>query len=389
MNPAHEQAQDRPALVAHILYRFAVGGLENGVVNLINRLPAGNYRHAVICVTDHDPSFARRIQRADVAIHELHKKPGQDPAVWWRLFKLLRRLKPDLVHTRNLSAMEALLPAFLAGVPARVHSEHGYDLSDPDGSNKTYRRLRRLLSLLAQRIIPLSQDLERYLAERVGVPRRKLVQLYNGVDATRFHPEGERLPRAGLLPALPENAFLMGTVGRMQAIKDTGLLVEAFIRLHALRPDWRGRLGLVLAGDGPLRAGCEARIAEAGLADAACFAGERGDVPELMRSLDLFVLPSRAEGISNTILEAMACGLPVLATAVGGNAELVQDGVSGSLVPARDADALARAMAVYLDDTALAKRQGLRGRERIEERFSLDSMLNAYDRVYQALLRKD
>lgn len=377
-----------PPLLVHVLYRFAVGGLENGVVNLINRLPAERYRHAIVCVTEHDPAFAQRLQRPDVAIYELRKRPGQDPAVWWRLFKLLRRLKPALVHTRNLSALEGQVAAFCAGVPARVHSEHGYDVSDPDGSRRGYQRLRRGLSLFAQRIIPLSRDLERYLAERVGIPARKLTQLYNGVDDQRFRPGGPRADRAALLPALAPDAFVLGTVGRMQAIKDPANLVRAFAALHGLRPGFRGRLGLVLVGEGPERGECERLVTEAGLADAVCFAGERRDIPELMAALDLFVLPSRAEGISNTILEAMAAGRPVVATAVGGNGELVAEGRTGALVPPQDPEALALALARYLDEPELAERQGRAGRARIEECFSLSAMVRGYDDVYQALLEK-
>lgn len=378
---------DTPApLLAHVLYRFAVGGLENGVVNLINRLPAERYRHVVICISDQDPDFARRLTRPDVAIHVLNKKPGQDPAVWWRLFKLLRRLKPELVHTRNLSALEGQLPAFLAGVPARVHSEHGYDVNDPDGTNKHYQLLRRALGLLVQRFIPLSRDLENYLSERVGIPRRKLSQLYNGVDCERYAPTAVPVPRAELLPALLPEARIFGSVGRLQAIKDPANLVRAFIRLHALRPDWRGRLGLVLVGEGPLRAECELLVKQAGLGAAVCFTGERRDIPALLRALDVFVLPSRAEGISNTILEAMACGLPVIATDVGGNAELLVEPDTGFLVPPGEPEALAAAMARHLDAPELGARQGAAGRARVLEKFSLPAMLAGYDRVYQALL---
>lgn len=371
----------RPLLV-HVLYRFAVGGLENGVVNLINHLP--DFRHAIVCVSDHDPSFAERLRRDDVTIHELHKKPGQDPAVWWRLFRLLRQLKPALVHTRNLSALEAQLPAWLAGVPARVHSEHGFDAADPDGTNKTYQRLRFWLTKLAQRIIPLSQALQRYLCERVGVAPEKITQIYNGVDCSRF--DGEVAPAT--LPALLTGKRLFGTVGRLQLVKDQLTLIEAFIVLRARAPEWAARIALVLVGDGPLREQCETRVHAAGLQDSVWFCGERSDIPALMRVLEVFVLPSRAEGISNTILEAMASGLPVIATDVGGNAELVVAGETGFIVPRQQPEALAEAMARYLNDTELAKRHGAAGRARVLQTFSLPAMVKRYEAVYRELLEK-
>lgn len=376
-------APRRPLVIAHVLYRFAVGGLENGVVNLINRLPAGHYRHIIICVSDHDPEFARRLQRQDVEIHDLHKPPGRGLSVWWRCYWLLRRLRPDLVHTRNLSALEAQLPAFLAGVPRRVHSEHGYDSFDPDGSNKTYQRLRRWLGKLVHRFIPLSRDLERYLRDRVGIPAHKLIQLYNGVDLARFDTALPAADRSSLKPGWDRETILFGTVGRLQAIKDQPTLIRAFARLREQRPIAAARLGLVLVGDGPLRGDCERLVQDLGIGDAVAFAGERGDVPTVMRTLNVFVLPSRAEGISNTILEAMACGLPVVATDVGGNGELVAAGETGLLVPPENPEALATAMARYLDDPLLSRRQGRAGRARVESRFSLETMLQAYDRVYQ------
>jgi glycosyltransferase involved in cell wall biosynthesis len=151
-------------------------------------------------------------------------------------------------------------------------------------------------------------------------------------------------------------------------------------------PAARRRLRLVIVGDGALRAEIESLLAGAGIRDLAWLAGARDDVPELLRSLDLFVLPSRAEGISNTILEAMACGLPVVATAVGGNAELVVDGETGRLVPAGDPAALAAAIRAYLDDPGLLDAHGAAGRRRVEERFDLDAMVAAYLAVYDAVL---
>ena len=118
-------ADHTPPLVAHILYRFAVGGLENGVVNLVNRIPEHRYRHVIISLTD-STDFKQRINRDDVEIYCLHKQPGHDIGLYWRLWKLLRRIKPDITHTRNLAALEMVVITLLAGVKRRVHSEHGW-----------------------------------------------------------------------------------------------------------------------------------------------------------------------------------------------------------------------------------------------------------------------
>ena len=114
-------------LVAHAIYRLDVGGLENGLVNLINRIPAQRFRHAIICLTEYS-EFRQRLTRDDVAVYALHKPPGNSPMTQFRLWRLLNQLRPDIVHTRNMGALEATLPAALAGVPVRIHGEHGRDV---------------------------------------------------------------------------------------------------------------------------------------------------------------------------------------------------------------------------------------------------------------------
>jgi glycosyltransferase involved in cell wall biosynthesis len=146
-------------------------------------------------------------------------------------------------------------------------------------------------------------------------------------------------------------------------------------------------LRLLIAGDGPQRAEVESEIRATGIADITWLAGERSDVPEVMRAIDVFALPSRAEGISNTILEAMASGLPVVATDVGGNAELVVAGQTGALVPAENPDAMAQALLRYTSDAALRQKHGASGRQRVEQNFSIDNMVTRYTQLYESLLR--
>jgi sugar transferase (PEP-CTERM/EpsH1 system associated) len=284
------------------------------------------------------------------------------------------------VHTRNLAALEASLPAALARVPVRIHGEHGRDVGDLDGSSVRHRRLRRLYRPFVQHYVALSRDLERYLVDAVGVAPARVSQIYNGVDVQRFAPAASRVRDC---PFQSADEWLVGTVGRLQAVKDQVSLAHAFVR--AARMQGGERLRLVVAGDGPLRAPVEAVLRDAGLSARAWLCGERADVPDILRSLDLFVLPSLAEGISNTILEAMATALPVVATAVGGNPELVLVDRTGTLVPAADPDALARAIAAYAADPARARAHGAAGRERALARFSLERMVQDYQALYERL----
>lgn len=377
-------AHDTRPLVAHVMYRFDVGGLENGVVNLINRMPPEAYRHVIISLTE-VTDFRKRIVRGDVEFIALKKSPGHVLWIYPQLYRLFRRLKPAIIHSRNLGALEVVVPAWAAGVRVRIHGEHGRDVGDLDGSSKKYQWVRRIYQPFVTHFIALSRDLEHYLTDKVGIRQTKVSQIYNGVDAVRFHPARGREAIAAC-PFNDSSHCLVGTVGRMQTVKDQTTLVRAFIRAMETSPTLKGRLRLVLIGDGPLKEQAEKLLEAAGLRELAWLPGERNDVPEILRGLDCFVLPSLAEGISNTILEAMASGLPVLATDVGGNGELIEAGKTGELVPAGDIEAMAKHMIEFACNRERAQAAGRAGRIAIERQFSLDSMVKRYQHLYDRLL---
>jgi len=374
-------------LIAHVIYRLDVGGLENGLVNLINRIPPQRFRHAIVSLTDHS-AFRQRIQRDDVPVFSLNKPPGNSPLTHFKLWRLLKQLRPDIVHTRNLAALEGTLPAALAAVPVRIHGEHGRDAEDLDGTNTRRQLVRRLFKPFVHQYITVSRDLESYLQQTIGVPHSRIAQIYNGVDSERFHPAGERREEVPCAGFAGTGDFVIGTVGRMQDVKDQLTLARAFVRLTQGIPGAEQRLRLVMIGEGPLRERVRVLLANAGVEQYAWLPGERNDVARMMRSFDLFVLPSLAEGISNTILEAMASGLPVLATAVGGNPELVEPGVTGALVPRNDAESMARAMRAYAESTELCRRHGSEARRMVERRFGMEAMVNAYMAVYDSMLAR-
>lgn len=377
-------AADARPLIAHVVYRFDIGGLENGVVNLLNRMPRERYRHAVVALTE-ATAFRRRVTRNDVRFVELRKAPGHGIKLLPRLVRVFRELRPDLVHTRNLAALEASAPAWLARVPVRVHGEHGRDVADLDGSNRGYRWVRRAYRPFVDHYVTVSRDLERYLVDAVGISRARVSRIVNGVDTEAFSPAVVRSRPADW--PFDDRAWIVGTVGRLQAVKNQVLLARAFVRMLDVAPVLRERLRLVIAGDGPLRAEVHAVLAAANAQDLAWLPGARDDVATILRGLDVFVLPSLAEGISNTILEAMASGLPVVATDVGGNSELVERGETGVLVPADDAGALAEALLAYALGPERARAAGRAGRARAERLFSLDAMVAQYSSLYDRLLR--
>lgn len=377
-----------PPLIAHVVAHFAVGGLENGMVNLLNQIPPTRYRHAVISLGSYS-DFAQRVVNPAVKFYALNKQPGKDLAVHWRLAKLLRQLKPAIVHTRNLSALECQFVAAAAGVRARVHGEHGRDVFDLHGKNRKYNLLRKAARPLVTRYITVSKDLACWLGDTVGVDSARITQIYNGVDISRFKPhEGSRV-RLGPPGFMRGSEFVIGSVGRMAEVKDFPTLIRAFVKLVKLVPNGRERLRLVIVGDGPTRAQCEELVRSKKAEHLIWLAGECEEVPEMMRAFDLFALPSLGEGISNTILEAMASGLPVIATHVGGNPELVEEGVTGLLVPPAQPDAMAQALLKYLENPVRIDIQGRTARLRAETRFSLEAMAREYLGVYDGVLGRE
>ena len=377
-----DAADSRP-LIMHVVHAFDVGGLENGVVNLINHMPRQHYRHAVVALTQIS-AFKDRIRTSDVAFVSLNKRPGHGVRLYPAMYRLMRRMRPAIVHTRNLAALEMMMPARAARIPVRIHGEHGRDVADLDGSSRRHQWMRRAYRPFVHHYVALSRDLAGYLSQRIGVPASRISQIYNGVDTHRFTPANGR----DAIVEGPFNdraLFVFGSVGRMAVVKNPVLLARAFVILRELDPS-ATHTRLIMAGDGPLRQEASDVIGAAGLANDVWMPGGRDDVPSLLRGMDCFVLPSLAEGISNTILEAMASGLPVIATKVGGNAELILQGVTGTLVPADDPAAMAKAMLDVVRDPAAARALGAAGRARAVAEFSLDGMVGRYRALYDALL---
>ncbi len=371
-----------PPLILHVIHHLVIGGMENGLVNLINSIPASKFRHAIACVEDYS-DFRRRIARDDVEVFALNRSRVGLWAMRRELYRLCRRMRPQIVHTRGMSGLDALLPSRLAGTPSHVHGEHGWDVHDLHGSSSKPIWLRRLHSPLIDRYITVSNHLQRYLIERVGVRPSRITQIYNGVDTARFVP-GSGKPTNALPAGFADgDSIVVGTVGRLQLVKDQATLIRAFARLAA-RPSG-ARLRLVIVGGGPLSSQLQALVAELGIQKQTWFPGALADVRPVMQCFDVFVLSSLSEGISNTILEAMATGLPVVATAVGGNLELVTDRCTGRFFEPGDVAQLVNLLDEYATNAPQRREHAGLARKRAEEVFGLPVMVENYQRVYEEL----
>jgi sugar transferase (PEP-CTERM/EpsH1 system associated) len=372
-------------LIVHLTYSLDFGGLETLMVERINRMPAHAYRHAIVALTFYT-DFTRKITKPDVEVYALNKQPGLSLGTHAALFKLLRRLRPAILHTYNLAAIEYAPAAMLAGVPVRINGLHGRDAGDPEGRNPKHKLLRQLMLPFYDCCYANSGDMLAWNRDFIGVPEHKSCLLANGIDADRFRPpaQDETRPDFGFGPG----CRVIGTVGRVQDVKDHATLIDAFALLRARLPEQAAMLRLAIVGDGPLLAPLREKVRTLGLEGLVWLPGARYDIPEILRGFDVYAISSIAEGTPGSVLEAMASGLPAVGTRVGGVPEVIAEGVTGQLVPPRDPAAMAEALARYVLAPELAAAHGAAGRARVLSHYSMPAMVAGYQALYDSLCER-
>lgn len=379
--PGRAAPAPRPR-VLHVMDSLAAGGMEQVLLGLVERT-RDRFDHSICCIRDLGvcPDRPDRFAAAGAVVTFLGKAAGQDWSVPWRIARVCRALRPHIVHTRNWGTIEGTLTARLARVPVVIHGEHGRDVADGSAPNRRRDRVRRLLFPFVDRIVVVSKHLERWLLDEIGVQAHKAALIPNGVDTNRFRPAVDR-HRLRRERGYEPGEVLIGAVGRLHSVKDYPTLISAFDTMLRRQPAAR----LVIVGEGPERTSLDEEIRRRRLQHAARLAGHRDDVREWLAAMDLFVQSSVMEGTSNALLEAMAVGLPAVATSVGGNPEVVVDGVTGRLVPTHDTTALAAAMELYVLSREARSRHGAAARERVARRYSMDDMIAGYTAVYRDTL---
>ena len=359
-----------PVRVLHLVPVFAVGGMEVGLTKLVNGIDPATVQGG-ICSFTPVGDFKDRL-RPGVPLFELRRRSGNDPRLVTQLYRLLKRERPDIVHTHAWGTLcEGYLAARLARIPRIVHGEHG--------TMETRRRnigIQRFVWRRVDQVLSVSERLADRMAREVGFPRTRIRTIRNGVDLTRW-ATGNRAATRARLRADPAEVLVLA-VGRLVAVKNHANLLAAVAKVRAAGVPCR----LMIAGEGPLTAALAKQAATLGVSGAAELLGPRQDLPDLLAACDIFALSSDSEGMSNTIIEAMAAGRPVLATDVGGNSELVVPDQTGLLVEARSPEALARGIQALAAAPAAREAMGAAGRLRAEREFGLGRMIAEYERMY-------
>lgn len=371
-------ANDGSALdIAHVVENLERGGLERMVIDLVGAQHAAGHRCRVACLFE-PGALAHELESQGIEVHACHKRSGFDLAAVRRLRAWLRAVPGAVVHTHNANAHYHAVAASLGLPLGRVIStRHGMGATQPNRRGEwLYRK-----SMGRTDIVAAVCEAARARFAQQGVrPRRQLLAVPNGIRVDDFTcASAERRAALRNVLGLAPEVRIFGTVGRLNPVKDQATLLRAFARMHA---EFAGT-ALVLVGDGPLRSALEAQSAALGIGDAVRFLGDRSDVRQLLQGFDVFALSSLSEGYSMALLEACASGLPIVATDVGGNREIVVDDRNGLIVPAANEETLAQAMAVLLRQPARAARMGQAGREWALRDASIETMAARYDTLYR------
>jgi len=374
--------------ICHITKATGVAGSEKHLLTLLTNLDKAKYQVTLVLLVERDKpldDYVRRLEEGGVQVKRVLIRGDVDPLLFWRLYRLLREGNYDIVHTHLIHAdLYGTLAAKLAGVPIILSTKHN---DNAFRRHPFYAFLDRFASKFADRIIVISDHLKRFFVEIEGLDPRKMTRIYYGLNPVWVERRSSKI--AGPISVqeelgIPPDAPLAGIIARLIPQKGHTYLLTAFAKVIEALPEAR----LLVVGDGYLRGDLERQARELRITRRVTFTGWRDDIPRIMADLNLLILPSLWEGFGLVLLEAMMMGKPVVASRVSAIPEIVEDGVTGLLVPPRDPEALAEAIIALLQDRERAEAMGQAGRERVERYFTVERMVQQTKALYEELIEK-
>ncbi len=370
----------RKARVLHVLPNFGPGGAERMVTHLLLHLDRDRFEVAAVSLFDRQGTdLETMLDQARIRVWYLGKHKGFDPRMFRRLWGMFREFQPDVAHTHRY-VLRYLLPLILVHrARVWVHTVHNMAEKEVDWVGKWIHRVAFRAGVVP---VAIAEEVARSLERVYGL--RNLPLIPNGIPVDQYALAEEVRKAWRTREGYEESAVLLVSVARMSPQKDHFSLIQAF----SIASSRSSQLRLLLVGDGSLRSKLEAQVKALDLKDKVRFLGVRADVPEILAAADMFVLSSQWEGNPLSVMEAMAAGKPVIATAVGGVPELIQHGISGVLVPPGDVEALAEAILKLADDPNLRRQMGKEAFRRAKERFDVSVMVREYEFLYERLLGK-
>jgi len=365
--------------VMHVFNRLGVGGMEKVMADIIVRFDSAVITPVVCCITD-KLFYGKQIEKNGIKVVIVSDEDRRFlPRRIFALAKLFKDEKIDIVHSHSGVYRDAALAAMFAKIPVIVHTDHGKFYPD----TKISRLNHYFFSLLRDRVIAVSDELKKFLIADVRINKSKVVRIYNAVDVFEYCCDVDVAKKKRELK-IDINTKVVGVVARLSPVKDHQTLFYAFKKVKEKHNDVK----LVLVGSGSLENNLKKLSVELGLENSILFLGKRSDVKELLPVMDIVCLSSLSEGLSITLTEAMAAKRPVVATNVGGNSELVVDGVTGLLVKPRNSDEMAKAINRLLDDSQLRLSMGNEGQKRVEREFNIDKAVRRYEQLYVELAQQ-
>jgi sugar transferase (PEP-CTERM/EpsH1 system associated) len=365
--------------VLHVVLSMETGGLENGIVNLVNNADHNQFSVDILCLREKG-TLAQRIKNPN---SQVTFDGNQDPGLFTAIKKIYKACIDGQYHIVHSHGFTTMLASYIATRLARtkimMNGEHGTLYY----SSAKQRILQRFLFKKMDINLTVSRELKRKIHKVFNFSLENFKPIINGVDTDKFN---HKLPVSLLEElCLKNDSFIIGSVGRLVAVKNYPSLIKAFAITHNKHP----KTHLVIAGEGPERVDLESLITELNIADHVHLLGNRDDVANIMNAIDIFVLPSFSEGLSNTLLEAMSCGTPVIASDVGGNPEIIKTNITGFLYPSNDIQALSHILTDLCEDSSLVETLSKQAREHIVDNYSLQSMVDNYEATYAELILKN